>query len=214
MGSSAVDDTIVLAGPASGTLAGFGTTVTGITTIDEKAGGIWTLQGSISGQGTVDIGKGASLTLTGGAVSIPSVVFAHGGDDTLVLGSPASFTATLSGFGSGDQIDLAGVKANALSYANGTLTLFGAGHSTVATLNFAGSYSTANFTLEEQHGTAEVLYTGNPALHVQDFLAPAIVPNTQLIRTERPETTPGGISHVNGSSADWHFWPLFRAWPL
>ena len=206
VGSNAADDTIVLAGSASGTLAGFGTAITDITTIKENAGGTWTLQGSIGGQGSIEIGKDASLTLTGGAVTIPSVVFANGGDETLVLGSPAGFTATLSGFGSGDQIDLVGVKANALNYANGTLTLFGAGHSTVATLTFTGNYSTADFTLEEQHGTAELFYAGSPALHVQDFLPSGVVPNTRLIQVERPEATLATTWHVNGSIAEWHVW--------
>ena len=64
-------DTLVLAGVAPGTLAGFGSTVTGIGRIEENAGGNRTLQGAIAGPGAIHMGPGASLTLEEGRSASP-----------------------------------------------------------------------------------------------------------------------------------------------
>jgi hypothetical protein len=72
-----------------------------------------------------------------GAVKIDSIAF--GGNDLLVLGTPGSVTSVLSGFGTGDTIDLSSIQAGSLSYAGGALTLYGPGQHVVDTLAFSGN---------------------------------------------------------------------------
>jgi hypothetical protein len=167
---SSVDDTLELAGKTLGTLTGFGTTITGLTTIAEDADANWKLTGSMTGTGTIDIGADARLTL-GGAVSIASIAFAAGGDASLHLNDPTKLTSVFSGFGSGDSIFLASIQAASLSYSGGVLTLFDASHAVVDTLSFAGSYSQSDFGLQANGGGTDVVFTGTDILPViPDFL--------------------------------------------
>ena len=69
-------------------------------------------------------------------------------------------TSKLCGFAAGDRINLANVQANSLSYANGTLTLLGANNVVVDTLLFAGQYKTADFALQREGQTTDVVYAG------------------------------------------------------
>ncbi len=160
-GSSSTSDTLVLAGTAAGTLSGFGSTITGITTISENAGGNWTLQGTVAGPGELDIGKRAQLTLSGGAARISTIAFASGGHATLTLGSPAGVTSVFSGFGTGDSIDLSSVQGTSLSYADGTLSVLGANSAVLATLNFAGNYTLADFKLQDHGANTDIVYAGS-----------------------------------------------------
>ena len=139
------DDTLLLAGTTPGSLSGFGTSIYGLTTIREDAHAHWTLGGSIAGTGSVQIGAGASLTLRG-PVSVPTVAFLGGGDETLRLGTPTHVTSTFEGFATGDVIDLQGIQATSLAYANGTLTLYN-GQSAADTLTFLGHYTQAQFSI-------------------------------------------------------------------
>jgi hypothetical protein len=162
------NDTLVLAGSGAGKLSGFGTSVTGFTTITENSGADWTLNGTINGTGTLTVGSGGTLSLDG-TVSIKTILFAAGGQETLALGTPSAVTSTFAGFGTGDQIDLAGVQATSLKYAEGILTLFDANHSVVDTLAFSGQYTQADFSLQAKGNDTDVLYDGTPA-HLPDFL--------------------------------------------
>jgi hypothetical protein len=160
--NAAVNDVLVLAGSAAGTLAGFGTSITGFTTIVENAHANWTLSGTIAnpahGQGAITLDTNTSLTLTG-TVQIAAIAF--GADDLLKLDTPAAVTSVLSGFGTGDTIDLSGLQAGSLSYAGGTLTLYGPGEHVVDTLAFAGSYTTGDFGLHpDGAGGTDIAYTG------------------------------------------------------
>jgi hypothetical protein len=143
----------------NGTLAGFGTSVSGFTTIDEAMNAHWLLSGTITSSGTLSIGAGAALRLHG-PVSIGTILFAGAGGESLKLDTPLQFSSVFAGFGSLDVIDLAGIQADALNFANGTLTLYGAGNSVVDTLLFDGSYSNSNFALQTQGSGTEVLYVG------------------------------------------------------
>jgi fibronectin-binding autotransporter adhesin len=170
-----VDDTLVLSGKGSGTLAGLGTTVTGFTTIDEDAHAHWTLTGTITGNGALSIGEDSSLTLNG-SVSIGAVGFASGGNDRLTLDAPNAFSSPLSGFGSGDSIDLAGIQATSLKYANHTLTLLDVNGTIVGALTFQGKYTQADFALQASHGGTDVIYAGtdNESWGFRDFLPQGI----------------------------------------
>jgi hypothetical protein len=169
-GNSGVTDTVVLAGNHAGTLSGFGTTITNITTIVQDAHTRWTLEGSIGGTGSIALGTGGYLALSDGTVSIASIVFGAGGNETLSFGAPGSVSSTLSGFGTGDRIDLANVQASSLSYSHGTLTLFDASHAVVDTLSFSGKYTAADFSLQQEGKSTDVVYAGRheAALHVPE----------------------------------------------
>ena len=107
--------------------------------------------------GTVDGGGNSTLELAAGAgmgtlpglgtsfVNFASVVFDPGAAWTVTL-DPVAFTGTISGFASGDIIDLTGSAATNVTYSNGVLTVLN-GDATVATLNLAGSYTSADFSL-------------------------------------------------------------------
>jgi hypothetical protein len=171
-----VDDTLVLSGKGSGTLAGLGTIVTGFTTLDEDAHGRWTLAGTITGDGALNIGADATLTLNG-SVSIATVAFDAGGNERLTLDVPGAFASPLSGFGSGDSIDLVDIQATSLKYTGHMLTLFGANGSTVDTLTFDGKYTQADFALQATRGGTEVIYAGahDQPWGLSDFLPQGIM---------------------------------------
>ncbi len=172
--NSAINDTLVLAGNHAGTLSGFGTTITNITTIVQDTDTRWTLEGSIGGTGAIQLGTDAALALTGGTVSIAAIVFGAGGGETLYFGAPGSVSTTLSGFGTGDRIELANLHASSLKYANGTLTLFNANNTVVDTLHFKGNYKTADFALQTEGKATDVVYAGSNASslapHLPDFM--------------------------------------------
>ena len=101
------------------------------------------------GNSTLELAAGAGMgTLPGlgtSFVNFASVVFDPGAAWTVTL-DPVAFTGTISGFASGDIIDLTGSAATNVTYSNGVLTVLN-GDATVATLNLAGSYTSADFSL-------------------------------------------------------------------
>jgi hypothetical protein len=161
-------DTLELAGTVAGTLSGLGHAVTGFANITEDANAIWTLNGTVSGAGTLALGGGATLTL-GGTISIGTIAFAAGGA-LLTAEAPHALTSTFSGFGTGDVIDLANLVATSFSYANNTLTLFNNGDKPpVDLLTFAGNLSQSDFTLKSDgHGGTDILHAGAHAWHNPD----------------------------------------------
>ena len=63
------------------------------------------------------------------------------------------------GFGVGDQIDLVGTKETSYSVSNDILTVKN-GNRTVATLHFAGSYATGDFSFGgDGHGGTFITHT-------------------------------------------------------
>ncbi len=100
---------------------------------------------SVSGSGTLLIGGGGILTLTGS----DSAAIQFGGG-TLALGSTLP-AATISGFAAGDAITLTrlvtGLTYMQTGAANGTLTLL-SGTTTIGTLNLAGAYTAQQFRVQ------------------------------------------------------------------
>jgi hypothetical protein len=175
-------DVLQLAGTAAGTLSGLGTQFTNFNTIDVNAGAKWTLSGanSLASASTVTIGNGGNLTIgIGGSLDVSGTVggagalaldassvidatgalgtthlsFLSGGDETLMLGKPASFTGTIAGFGvtnTNDAIDLSAIAATKISYtdlspSSGVLTVTD-NAVTIAALHFTGgNYQTSDF---------------------------------------------------------------------
>ena len=172
-------DTLRLAG-AAGTLTGLGTQFTGFSDITENLGATWTLTGA----NTLDTGAGLRAlgdltiagTLTGGALLIGTTAdlsvtgslgldkihFAAGGGGTLSIGAAASVTGTLTGFASGDLIDVAKI-ATTFTIHGGTLILEN-GSSAVETLTLAGAYTAANFNLApDMHGGTDITFVPDAA---------------------------------------------------
>ena len=102
------------------------------------------------GNNTLELAAGTGPGTLGGLgtsfVNFGSVVFDANAAWTVGLDNPAAFTGTISGFASGDFLDLTGRAANSVSYSGGVLTVFNDA-SLVATLNLVGSYTSADFTL-------------------------------------------------------------------
>ena len=114
----------------TGALVGNGTVTGHITdsgTI-EAAGGTLTLASAVAGPGQLVIEAGATLVLSTTLGARQSIDFAGTGA-TLMLDHPASAAQTLTGFGAGDQLDLAGVTVTSTSISGATLTVNTHAHS-------------------------------------------------------------------------------------
>jgi hypothetical protein len=151
--------TIVLAGHQAGTLSGLGTSITGITNIVEDASAHWTLSGSLSGTGALDIGADARLTLDG-ACSIATIAFGATGHGTLALDQPALVTSVVAGFGGGDTIELSGIAAASFTFHHDTLTLFDANHVVVDTMQFSGHLTAADIDIVADGKNTDIVYAG------------------------------------------------------
>jgi hypothetical protein len=181
--------TLELAAGKAGTLSGLGTTsflALGTVKIDRKA--VWTLSGDASGSQLVNDGKvlvsstqslvfaavtqdaGArgTIQLAGGAAEFETVL---GKEQSLVfsgtggsakLDLPAAFSTTISGFASGDTIDLVDTPVTSLSFAKGVLTLSSNGKE-VAALSFKGHYTTSEFAFSSDHSAGTLITIGKPA---------------------------------------------------
>lgn len=138
------------------------------------ANGVLVLNGSITGQGTLEIGPkgfGGSHGLSwyeSAVLELNGAVSQHVQFDSeigvLRLDQPSNFTGTITPSGAGDIITLSGVSQSSItgvSYAGdthaGTLTLQQAAGSLA--LNFEGNYTTASFALSanvQQPGSLDI----------------------------------------------------------
>ena len=119
-----------------------GLTNTGAMT---AAGALLQIQRAIAGKGMLDVGSGGNISLSTGADTGQTVDFLAA-TGKLELGTPSAFAGTIAGFTHGDLIDLLGKSATSFSFANSVLTVKN-GATTVASLHFAGNYSSSNFQL-------------------------------------------------------------------
>jgi hypothetical protein len=126
--------------------------------------------------GMVDGGGGSDvLELVGGTgnkmlsglgtnfVNFETIVFDANAGWTVTLDNPAAFNGTISGFAAGDILDLTGRAATGVTYAGGMLTVQNGG-TVVATLNLAGSYTSADFSVgfDGHGGTAIGIAAARP----------------------------------------------------
>lgn len=146
----------------------------GAITIDGGAGAVLDNQGLIEatgasiiidpnviGTGTVEMASDTPSTINsqvefGGYVGPEQTVLFSGqaaapSVELLLLDTPREFLAGIDGFAGSDTIDLANTTVTSDDFANGVLTLRD-GHSVVADLHFAGSYTTDDFTITESGG--------------------------------------------------------------
>jgi hypothetical protein len=121
------------------------------------ASGLTSFSALIGGSGTDQIGAAGTLSLLAGASAGQTIDFLAS-TGALDLTKPASFLGTISGFGGSDAIDLVKTPETSFGFSNGVLTVMN-GKATVATLNFAGSYTTSDFTLgSDGHGGTAVAF--------------------------------------------------------
>ena len=135
------------------------------------------LAGAVSGTGAISIG-GGTLEIDSALAATQKVVFGAG-DGILELTDPKAFAAPISGFATGDQIDLTGFvfsKSPKLSFVEnaaktqGTLTVTDGGLS--AKLVLFGNYVAVGFHKQQiAGGTGTEITYGNPAAAHPD-LAP------------------------------------------
>jgi hypothetical protein len=137
-------------GESGGTL-NFISNVVSSGTISASGGSI-AFGGELGGTGVLDIGAGASVLLPGTAEGYFDF---QAGGGVLETSHGNLLYGMISGFAAQDSIDLLKTAANGLSYSGGILTVTEAG-TAIAHLHFAGSYSSASFTLtpDGQSGTS------------------------------------------------------------
>jgi fibronectin-binding autotransporter adhesin len=181
-------DALILAGAKQGTLAGFGTQFTGFDSLTVNAGAHWSLTGTaalaiglpvqdngvltlgeaVTGSGTITIGDNATLNAQQ-AVAGPTVAFT--GPGRLSIGDAKGFTSPITGFGTGDVVDLTHLKATSATFANNTLTLLN-GTTTVGSLAFAGTFTSTNFSLTaDGHGGTDLTFAASSAADFAPLLA-------------------------------------------
>jgi hypothetical protein len=142
-----------------------GTTFNG--TVDVKAAQLSvTVDQTLTGTGTIEVSGGGRVEVTGDGAAAPGVTFLDD-NGTLFLNTPSNFAGQISGVRTGDRIELGThFLAYGTSYANGVLTVLGAGGSVLATLDLslAPGAPAAFYTDVFGHG-GSVITTSN-ATHV------------------------------------------------
>jgi len=112
--------------------------------------GTTTLNGTITGTGTVALAGTARLDVVG-ALSATSTTFVAGAGATLGLAKPLAVGSTISGFITGDQIDLIKTAASISSQTTTTLTLSNSG-GVASILQFAGTNTYKFVAAGDGHG--------------------------------------------------------------
>ena len=137
-----------LAEATAGTLSFLGA-VTNTGTFDATGGATISFAKMVTGAGTEQIDTASTLSLLAGSSAGQTVDFlATSG--ALDLGAPLSFAGTIDGFGGSDVIDLLKTASTSETFAAGVLTVQDNG-ATVASLHFAGSYTTSDFMLSSDN---------------------------------------------------------------
>src|ERR1019366_1675826 len=113
-----------------------------------------------AGAGAMSIAPGGALNLDAGLPFGAAVNFRAAG--LLALGNPTVTGGTISGFGAGDTISLAGISVTGSSYANGVLTLTEA--SGAVTLNVTGNFAIADLGVTNGAGGAQISLPGTGLL--------------------------------------------------
>ena len=144
---------------AGGTLSGSGSVTASVNNMGgiSAAGGSLSFMGSVGGAGTFSLAQGGTLALLGAVGLSATVDFATSG--TITLGEAAQFHGAISGWGSGDVLDLLQVEAVSESVTGQVLTLYNSANAAVASLRFDQPITTSNFVLHQDgHGNTLLTY--------------------------------------------------------
>jgi hypothetical protein len=195
IGTTAVSGLGVITIESGAVVTGFGS-IGGVPVVDDGTitsviyAPALTIETAVTGSGTIAVGEDSTVVAAAGVSGVAIDFTSYG---TLSLAAPASVTSTLSGFHTGDVVDLQGLVATTLSYAGGTLTL-SKGSAVVDKLYFSGSYTPGDFALKsDKMGGTDVTYAGT---QVREF--GAAVPQDARV---------GGTFHGEaevGSGVSWH----------
>jgi hypothetical protein len=113
---------------------------------------------SVAGNGTLAIGAGGAISLLAGS-GVGQIADFQASTGVLELTGALAFDGTIMGFGVGDQIDLVGNKETSYTVSDDILTVK-YGSRTVATLHFAGSIATGDFSFGgDGHGGTFITHT-------------------------------------------------------
>jgi hypothetical protein len=161
-------------GTLSGDLGGNQTTTSADIVNDgtiKAKGGDLLLYGDISGNGTLSIGSGATLTLEGSVGSGQTIDF--GPHATLVIADPQAFHGKLTGLDATDTIEIGGQQASSATWTSGTLTI--ALPSGALQYSITGSYS-GGFTAHADNlggsnlqAEPDIVGTGEGDVHMTTF---------------------------------------------
>ena len=187
---------------STGLVTGFGTVSAPIANsgLIDAQGGLLKITGAVSGTGMDNITAGASLEFDAATSSGQTVTFAA---DTgnLVIALPSSFSSVISGFATGDEIDLIDTTATAASYQSGILQISDGG-TTVASLNLSGSYSAAtNFEVATDGNGGTLVTIGPPPVISGDFWKSGASGDWGTTANWNPTGTPNASTTVATISA-------------
>ena len=170
--------------PAGSLTIAAGGELVGNGTVDEPiinngtitaAGGLLTLNGSVSGTGQLNVGAGASLDL--GGTDVEGISFG-GNVGTAKFENPAGVTGPITGLVAGDAIDLAGIQATS-AFVNGSTLTVSDGSQTLSYQVSGAGLSGNVFAIEnDQHGGTN-LVLGAPGPVIGG-------PTTQMVFVEYP----------------------------
>jgi hypothetical protein len=116
---------VAIVNAAGGLIQGLGNILAPIVnngTIEGKFGPNLSITGAITGTGTLQVDAGCVLEL-GNAVTASQTLAFTGAGETARLDDPQFFAAHVTGFTSGDTIDMAGSQINTVAVSAGTLVL-------------------------------------------------------------------------------------------
>ena len=205
-----------------GMLSGSGTLTASGQIINDgtinAVGGTLTLTGGITGTGVLGIAAGAALLLSGPVAATQTIAFASSGaPGTLVLATPAQVAACITGFANGDSIELVGVTATQVAYANGVLTMIGPGGPdnslrAVASLDLAGTYAINSFTVT-QDGQGDSFISATPPVATTAATESTYLETHAFFSTSSPWNTPiasgattsvvAGLAALDGGLTSW-----------
>jgi von Willebrand factor type D domain len=149
----------------AGTLSGDGggnntVMLAGITNDGQiaAAGGDLLVYGGVGGSGQLSVASGATLTLQAAVDSGQTLAFSPKGE--AVLDDPRAFAGTITGFGTGDKLDLASTNVTSATWSAGVLTLETS--TGPLALEIAGNYAANAFSVQPDGagGTLVTLATG------------------------------------------------------
>lgn len=128
-------------------------------------GGDLLVYGYVGGSGTLGVGTGATLTLQAAVESGQTLAF--GSNARAVLNDPLAFDGTITGFDTGDVLELASTQATSVSWTPGWLTL----ETTAGTLQFglAGNYVPDTFTVTPDGLGGTNVAGGRGDVHMMTF---------------------------------------------
>ena len=163
----------------------------------DAAGGLLTVNGNISGTGTLQVESGATLELTG---NTGQAVIVNGINATLKLDSQPVFSGIIQGFSGGDTIDLTGITLSAVSFGSGQLIGTIAGGGTLA-LSTPGVDTGLQLKLGTDASGASTIYLLPASVSAVPAILTALGPNNGILLADAHVGTPSHQALKIGNTA-------------